>query len=100
MAQHTPGPWVNDDGLVNGRESRARFAPGVSIDIFDAAEWPTELKDEALANAALIASAPAMRDLIEGLKSLLRVTEHDGSQWVSADAFDELLASYSAKGAA
>lgn len=98
MAHRTPGPWINDGGLVNGRESRARFAPGVSIDIFDAAEWPAELEDEAFANAALIASAPAMRDLIEGLKSLLRVTEHDGSQWVSANAFDELLARYSATG--
>jgi hypothetical protein len=30
--------------------------------------------------------------LAEDLKALLRVTEHDGSQWVSADAFDELIA--------
>jgi hypothetical protein len=34
--------------------------------------------------------------LIDQLKGLLRATEADGSQWVSADAFDELLARYGA----
>lgn len=61
----TPGPWINDDGLVSGGESRARFAPGVSVDIFDANEWPNDLRDEAMANAALIAAAPEMYVLIE-----------------------------------
>lgn len=60
MMAHTPGPWTNDNGLVNGKESRERFAPGVSVDIFDASEWPAELYDEAHANACLIATAPEM----------------------------------------
>ena len=64
---HTPGPWTNDDGLVTGGESRARFAPGVSVDIFDASEWGAEQHDEAMANAALIAAAP---DLLAALKGL------------------------------
>lgn len=107
MATHTPGPWINVDGLVNGRESRPRFAPGTSIDIFDAAEWPAELHDEALANAKLIAAAPDMLKAAEAtaesviallgeLRALLRVTEDDGSQWISADAFDDLLARHAA----
>lgn len=67
-SKYTAAPWVNDDGLVNGRESRARFAPGVSIDIFDASEWPADMHDEALANAALISAAP---DLLIALRNLL-----------------------------
>jgi hypothetical protein len=62
---HTPGPWINDGGLVNGLETRDRFAPGVSLDIFNANDWPAELSEEAHSNAALIAAAPAMYDLIE-----------------------------------
>lgn len=57
MTKITLGPWVNDNGLVSGRETRDRFAPSPSIDIFDAGEWPAELDDEAQANAALIAAA-------------------------------------------
>jgi hypothetical protein len=65
---HTPGPWVNNDGLVYGVESRERFAPYPSLDIFDAGEWPGELRDEAMANAALIAAAP---DLLAALKAMV-----------------------------
>lgn len=76
---HTPGPWINDGGLVCGRETRARFVPGsrfpsdspfppgVSQDIFDANEWPDELHDEAMANAALIAAAPDMLAALEAM---------------------------------
>lgn len=63
----TPGPWINDNGLVNGQETRARFAPGVLPDIFDSAQWPKELQEEAMANAALISAAP---DLLEALKKI------------------------------
>ena len=35
-----------------------------------------------------ISTAP----VLDELKALLRITEHDGSQWISADAFDELIA--------
>lgn len=35
-------------------------------------------------------------DILADLTALLRVTEHDGSQWISADAFDVVLASFSA----
>jgi hypothetical protein len=61
MAQepkHTPGPWLNREGLVTGVESRERFKGGCSIDIFDASEWPAELHEEAQANARLIAALP------------------------------------------
>jgi hypothetical protein len=64
---HTPGPWINDNGLVNGRESRERFAPAVSVDLFDASEYPAELREEMLANAALIAAAPEM---LKALKNI------------------------------
>lgn len=64
---HTLGPWVNDNGLVNGRESRTRFAPAVSVDLFNASEYPAELHDEMMANAALIAAAPDMLAALQGL---------------------------------
>lgn len=35
------------------------------------------------------------RDILADLSALLRVTESDGSQWISAEAFDELRASLS-----
>jgi hypothetical protein len=57
---HTPGPWINDNGLVAGSESRARFAPGVSVDLFDASQYPAELHDEMMANAALLSAAPEL----------------------------------------
>ena len=62
---HTPGPWTNDSGLVNGIDSRRPHTP--SLDIFDAAEWPHQLRDEALDNARLIAAAP---DLLEACQLL------------------------------
>lgn len=62
----TPGPWVNDDGLVCGRESRPEFRENMpSIDIFDAREWPRSLENEAAANAALIAAAPELYEALE-----------------------------------
>lgn len=60
MTNHTPGPWTNSDGLVFGQESRAKFIPSPSLDIFNAYEWPRELREEALANADLIAAAPGL----------------------------------------
>ena len=70
MAQPTPGPWLNHNGLVTGVESRERFKGDCSIDIFDVNEWPGELHEEALANARLIAIAPDLLDLAR------RVAEH------------------------
>lgn len=67
----TPGPWVNDSGVVNGRETRARFAPGVSIDIFNANDWGGELAAEGLANAALIAAAPDLWAVATDLEAAL-----------------------------
>lgn len=63
---HTPGPWTNDEGLVCGKESRVGMGE-VSIDIFNAHEWPASLFDEAMTNAMLIAAAPEMYALIEEL---------------------------------
>ena len=66
MSKHTPGPWTNDDGLVNGIESRTgRVEQTPSLDIFDAGDWPSALQDEAQANAKLIAAAP---DMLAALK--------------------------------
>lgn len=63
----TPGPWTNSDGLVNGIETRAGFGPSnrTSLDIFDAAEWPLSLDQEAQANAHLIAAAPELYEALE-----------------------------------
>ncbi len=72
---HTLGPWTCDEGgLVNGMDSRERFAGSCSLDIFDAQEWPDELYDEAMANARLIAAAPA---LLEACKAALVFIEHE-----------------------
>ncbi len=68
-AQHTPAPWLNDDGLVNGRDSRQRFAGSPSIDIYDYKEWPEELAEEAYANARLIRAAPELLATLEILVS-------------------------------
>ena len=69
----TPAPWVNEGGLVNGRESRSRFKQfgddTPSIDIFDANEWPRDMYDEAMANADLIAAAP---DLLMAAKDMMQ----------------------------
>ncbi len=62
MSAHTPGPWVNDNGLVYGTGMG-----GASFDIFDASEWNGAL-EEAHANAALIAAAP---DLLAALQDAL-----------------------------
>lgn len=79
-AQHTPGPWTNDGGVVYGIESRPRFF-GVSIDIFDANEWPAEIAEEAQANARLIAAAPellaACRLLVAKVGGSWRAFEYD-----------------------
>lgn len=87
---HTPGPWTNDRGLVNGKETRARVGDGISIDIFDAAEWPADRKDEALANAALIAAAP---DLLAAARSALNFIENtEGELGIKLDSGDALRA--------
>ncbi|HEV2674109.1 MAG TPA: hypothetical protein VGV37_06165 [Aliidongia sp.] len=87
VAKHTPGPWSNDDGLVNGIETRPRFRrPGshsVSIDIFDASDWPAEQHDEALANADLIAAAP---DLLAAIKELVDITDQGDTMDVWREA--------------
>jgi hypothetical protein len=59
---HTPGPWINDNGLVYGKNTEFLGAP--SWDIYDASEWPGHA-EEAQANAKLIAAAP---DLLEACR--------------------------------
>lgn len=90
---HTPGPWINDGGLVNGRESRERYAPGVSIDIFNYSDWGVELRDEALANAALISAAPdllkAANDALAGLRYIRRA--HNALSGVNLDSIEIAL---------
>ena len=61
--KRTPGPWQNDDGLVNGVYSDGQL----SFDIFDAHDWPGDL-EEGKANACLIAASPdllAAAEIIE-----------------------------------
>jgi hypothetical protein len=67
---HTPGPWLNDEGVVSGQDSRVRFVRTPSIDIFNAHEWPAGLHQEAMANAHLIAAAP---DMLAALKDARRI---------------------------
>lgn len=69
----TPGPWTCDEnGLVNGMDSRKRFAGSPSHDIFNAREWPTELQCEADDNAHLIAAAPKLLAACEALVVVVR----------------------------
>ena len=64
---HTPGSWINANGLVNGRDSRLEYPDTPSIDIFDASEWPENLSEEAQANARLIAAAPDLLDALQAI---------------------------------
>jgi len=64
-ANYTPGPWVNDEGLVTGRDE---MRGGPSFDIFDASEWPGP-ESEGQANARLIAAAREMWEFIQEIAS-------------------------------
>ena len=64
MTNHTLGPWVNDRGLVTGRDSTNSAQP--SFDIYDATNWQGN-EVEGQANACLIAAAP---DLLKALTEL------------------------------
>ena len=76
-AKYTPAPWINDNGLVNGIESRSRFGNTPSFDLFDASDYPAEMRDEMMATAQLISAAP---DLLEALKCLVqRLDSHFGA---------------------
>lgn len=60
-AQHTPGPWKNDDGTI-------RSSCGVSIAAVLNIAWPLGRKPEnPEANARLIAAAPELLEALEGL---------------------------------
>ena len=62
---HTPGPWINDGGLVCGQDIKHG---GPSFDIFDASEWNgPELEGQA--NARLIAAAPEMLTFVKEVAS-------------------------------
>lgn len=60
--KHTPGPWVNNNGLVFGRSIDNLDLP--SFDIFDSADWPGP-DEEAVANSALIAAAPDLLHIVQ-----------------------------------
>lgn len=76
---HTPGPWINDNGLVYGKNTEFVGAP--SWDIYDASEWHGHA-EEAQANAKLIAAAP---DLLEALQTVL-----SGISRIPEDVLDEI----------
>ena len=74
---HTPEPWIDDDGLVTGRDSRERFKGTCSCDLFNAHEWPDELFDEAMSNARLIAAAPGMLTVLKKVRDFFRLPACD-----------------------
>ena len=73
----SPAPWVEDNGVVSGRDSHNPDLP--SFDIFDADDSNIP-EAEALANAHLIAAAPTMATYIirkaeEGCPEALKIME-------------------------
>ena len=70
MTQHTPGPWVTD----NGHAERDGIQVWDTVHGWIIADVVNDQHDNAEANAALIAAAPAMLD------ALLDIT-----RWVDPD---------------
>ena len=69
--QHTPGPWSMeyDDGVwISGPDKNANVLCDI-IGRIDDREAGTQITDEDLANARLIAAAP---DLLEALRDLFQ----------------------------
>lgn len=94
--KHTPGPWTNDNGLVCGQESRERFKPGPSVDLFNAADYDEELQEEMLGNTKLIAASldmwTALQNIAGGFINTDFVTSNP-PDWHSAFAQLQTIAS-------
>jgi len=84
MTDFTRGPWVNDNGLVNGLHPDG-ITP--SFDIYDADNWPGD-DVEAHANANLIAAAPNLYAAL----LMARHMEHVQSRSWEAEFIDVALA--------
>ncbi len=82
MTDFTPGPWVNENGLVYGRDSNDGTA---SFDIYDAGHWPGD-GAEAQANARLIAEAPKMYAALKALHDSMASAYDDTKPMVEARA--------------
>ena len=75
MTDFTLGPWVNDNGLVFGREEDGT----PSFDIFDADSWAGDAV-EAHANARLIAVAPKMYAALKEVMECLFAHDPDATK--------------------
>lgn len=91
--KHTPGPWVagrpDMQTLVDGYPSKWIYGPGDCY-LAVASGRATDNWDEVMANARLIAAAPALKAVCERL--LARWHTHDGQ----IDRIDDLLAALAA----
>lgn len=72
MSTHTPGPWASDEMIHNMMEFRIYSSAGKIIARVQDFTTFREDVEQAEANAALIAAAPAM---LEALKGCERVTK-------------------------
>jgi len=72
MTEHTPGPWENDNGVVAGKDIKDLTRP--SFDIFDVSHWHGN-KEEAQANAHLIAAAPDLLSACEAIAHGMKETQ-------------------------
>jgi len=85
MTEHTPGPWMLDDGLV--------YVPLAAPDRHGATIYAIATIEESNeANARLIAAAPAMLAALEGLTATARTFRNvpaEDQEWTSID--DEAL---------
>lgn len=77
--QHTPGPWVtgNTDPLLFGRKQGHGTEP-IGFIYGPACPELSEVGQQALANARLIAAAP---DLLELLREAADCTRHPDYDW-------------------
>lgn len=72
MIKHTPGPWHYGDEHVNRREFNCFSIGNGACSVAQVAVYPAISRDEAKANARLIAAAP---DLLEACQTMLRLAE-------------------------
>jgi hypothetical protein len=72
MSKHTPGPWSVDDPHQIWAESAGEYVAITRVE-----DWDTIPREQAEANARLIAAAP---ELLEALKAML-------TNWEEAPAY-------------
>lgn len=79
-SKHTPGPWINDNGLVCGKNTDPVYGLDMpSFDIYDASEWngdPTEGQENA---AFIVRACNSHEDLLAACKGLVDLL--DAHSW-------------------